>query len=226
MFSIISAGIAPSFALLSYFYLKDEFDKEPIMNITRAFFLGSILVLPIMFIQYVIEVEQVLTNDFLRAFISVGFLEEFFKWFILFYTVFKFTDFDEHYDGIVYGVSLSLGFATVENILYLLSYGLEHALGRAFLPVSSHALFGVIMGYYIGKAKFSQEKHKHKWIWLAFLVPFLLHSVYDLILLVNQAWLLFMIPFMLFLWWFALRKVKKAKASHKPYSHKENPLSF
>ena len=67
-------------------------------------------------------------------------------------------EFDEHYDGIVYGAAVSLGFATVENILYLFANGLESALGRAILPVSSHALFGVIMGYYLGKQSFLKER--------------------------------------------------------------------
>ena len=58
----------------------------------------------------------------------------------------------------LYGASVSLGFATVENILYLLSFGIDTAFIRALLPVSSHALFGVVMGYYLGKAKFSQDR--------------------------------------------------------------------
>lgn len=225
MFSVISAGIAPGFALLSYFYLKDEFDKEPYRDILRVFILGSILVFPIMFIQYVLDVEQVTNNNYLRAFISAGFLEEFFKWFILYYTVFKYIDIDEHYDGIVYGVAISLGFATVENILYLFSFGLEHALGRAFLPVSSHALFGVVMGYYIGKAKFSEAQLRIKWIMFSFFVPYILHSVYDLILMTQDYWLMIMIPFMVFLWWLALRKVKKAK-SYRHYHSSHDSITF
>lgn len=215
MLSVISAGIAPGFALLSYFYLKDEFEKEPIKDIFRLFLLGCILVFPIMFIQYILEVEQVASNNFLKAFLSAGFLEEFFKWFILYYTAFKLVSFDEPYDGIVYAVSISLGFASVENILYLLAFGIEHALMRAFLPVSSHALFGVIMGYYLGKAKFAESSSKSKLIMNSFLYPFLLHSLYDLILLTQKFWFQIIIPFMIYLWWLALRKVKKAKSSTK-----------
>ena len=70
MIAIISAGIAPGFALLSYFYLKDEYEKEPILNVFRAFLLGVSLVFPIMFIQYVIDVEGILPSSFLQAFFS------------------------------------------------------------------------------------------------------------------------------------------------------------
>ncbi|WP_062356269.1 glutamic-type intramembrane protease PrsW [Bacillus kwashiorkori] len=211
MLAIVSAGIAPGIALLSFFYLKDEIETEPLYEVLRVFFLGAILVFPIMFIQYVLEVEQVIAVNLFKAFLSASLLEEFFKWFILYFAVFKLVEFDEHYDGIVYGVAISLGFATAENILYLFSYGLEYAFGRALLPVSSHALFGVIMGYYLGKGKFSSDK-PYKWIALSFFVPFLLHGLYDFILLTDKNWLVIIIPFMLFLWWLALKKVKKAKA--------------
>ncbi|UTQ10224.1 hypothetical protein NMK97_12025 [Bacillus amyloliquefaciens] len=59
MFAIISAGIAPGIALLSYFYLKDQYDNEPVHMVLRSFFLGVVLVFPTMFIQYVLEKEHV-----------------------------------------------------------------------------------------------------------------------------------------------------------------------
>lgn len=211
MLGVISAGIAPGLALLSYFYLRDKYDSEPISMVFRLFVFGAALVFPIMFIQYVIEVETVFSSDLLRAFISISLLEEFFKWFVLFYTVYKHADFDEHYDGIVYGSSISLGFATVENILYLVANGVEFAIGRALLPVSSHALFGVIMGYYFGKAKLSHSKAEKKWIVIALILPFSLHGLYDYIILSTQKWIFLILPFMIFLWWFGLRKVKLAK---------------
>ncbi|MDF0726198.1 glutamic-type intramembrane protease PrsW [Cytobacillus sp. S13-E01] len=211
MLGVISAGIAPGLALLSYFYLKDRYDSEPITMVFRIFVFGAMLVFPIMFIQYVLEVENVFQSTLLNAFISTGLLEEFFKWFILFYTVYQHSEFDEHYDGIVYGASVSLGFATLENILFLIANGVEFAVGRALLPVSSHALFGVIMGFYLGKAKLSSKDAKKKWVFLALFIPFLLHGFYDYILLTRQKWLFYMLPFMIFLWWFGLRKVKLAR---------------
>ncbi|RFB16997.1 protease PrsW [Bacillus sp. HNG] len=210
MVAVITAGLAPGLALLSYFYLKDKYEAEPIAMVFRVFIFGALLVFPIMFIQYVLEVEEVFRNNLLQAFLSVGLLEEFFKWFILYYTVYQHFEFDEEYDGIVYGASLSLGFATLENILYLFANGLQFAVGRALLPVSSHALFGVIMGFYLGKAKFSPNEQK-KWILISFLFPFLLHGFYDYILLSMKKWIYIMVPFMLFLWWFGLHKVKIAK---------------
>ena len=211
MIAIISAGIAPGLALLSYFYLKDQYDAEPIYMVLRSFIFGALLVFPIMFIQYILEVEAVFPSKILFTIVAVGFLEEFFKWFILFFTIYQHVHFDEHYDGIVYGVSLSLGFATLENILYLFANGVEYALGRAILPVSSHALFGVLMGYYLGKGKFSNVVHRKKWILLSCIIPIFLHSFYDYILISYMNWRYIILPFMLFLWWFALHKAKKAR---------------
>ncbi|MFT4413121.1 glutamic-type intramembrane protease PrsW [Fredinandcohnia humi] len=211
MLAVITAGLAPGLALLSYFYLKDRYDAEPIAMVFRIFIFGAILVFPIMFLQYILEVENVFTLGFTRAFFSVSLLEEFFKWFILYYTVFQHTEFDEPYDGIVYGAAVSLGFATFENILYLFAHGVQFAFGRALLPVSSHALFGVIMGFYLGRAKFSRE-HKKRWILFSFFLPFLLHGTYDFILMTQEQWMYYILPFMLFLWWFGLRKVRIAKS--------------
>lgn len=211
MLGILSAGIAPGLALLSYFYLKDEYDSEPISVVFRAFVFGALLVFPIMFIQYVLDVENVVQSELIHAFFSISLLEEFFKWFVLIYTVYQHMDFDEPYDGIVYGAAVSLGFATAENIFYLVAHGLEYAIGRALLPVSSHALFGVIMGYYLGKGKFSTLS-RSKWIIFSLLFPFLFHGIYDYILITFENWVMFIIPFMIFLWWLALKKVKNAHA--------------
>lgn len=212
MLAIISAGIAPGLALLCYFYLRDQYDNEPIFTVLRSFIFGALLVFPIMFIQYAFSEENVWQSSWTQAYVLSGTLEEFFKWFILYFLVYKHTHFSERYDGIVYAVSVSLGFATVENILYLFSNGIEFAIGRALLPVSSHALFGVVMGYYLGKGKFSQ-KGKRFFIIASLLFPIILHGTYDFILItVKQYWLYIMIPFMIFLWLNALRKVKIANS--------------
>ncbi|MCM3596979.1 glutamic-type intramembrane protease PrsW [Metabacillus idriensis] len=216
MIAIISAGIAPGLAILSYFYLKDQYDSEPFYMVFRSFVFGALLVFPIMFIQYVLEEEKVFDSGLMLAFVSSGLLEEFFKWFILIVTIYPHVHFDEHYDGIVYGVASSLGFATLENILYLIGNGLEFAIGRALLPVSSHALFGVIMGYYLGKGKFSLISEKKKWILLSLMLPVLLHGLYDYILVAHELWPFYMVPFMFFLWWFALHKAKKARMIKHP----------
>ncbi|MFC3038947.1 glutamic-type intramembrane protease PrsW [Virgibacillus xinjiangensis] len=211
MFAIFSAGLAPAMALMSFFYLKDRF-TEPLHLIIRTFVYGALLVFPIMFIQYVLQSEAISNNSVIESFLFVAFFEEFFKWFIFIYTIYHHSEFDQHYDGIVYGVAISLGFASVENILYLITNGLEYAVIRAVFPVSSHALFGVIMGYHLGLAKVLGRKEKGN-ILLALLLPILLHGTYNYILdTATNNWLILLIPFMMVLWFLALRRVKSANA--------------
>ncbi|WP_188453842.1 glutamic-type intramembrane protease PrsW [Virgibacillus oceani] len=212
MFAILSAGIAPTLALMAFFYLKDRI-AEPLPLIIKMFIFGGLLVFPIMFIQYAFNAEEIAQNNFIQSFFLIALIEEFFKWFIFIYIIYHHTEFDAHYDGIVYAVAISLGFATVENILYLITNGIEYAFTRALFPVSSHAIFGVIMGYYFGKSKMNQANNR-KNIILALCIPFLLHGLYNYILkTVTSEWLFLLIPFMILLWMYGLRKVKLANQS-------------
>ncbi|WP_335869743.1 glutamic-type intramembrane protease PrsW [Bacillus sp. 2205SS5-2] len=208
MLVILSAGIAPGLAFLSYLYLKDQYEQEPFRYVLKTFVYGMLITFPILFIQSVFEIEGITFPLWGQAFLTAGLLEEFFKWFVLFFIVIQSINFDDPYDGIVFGASVSLGFATAENILYLLAHGVSFAFGRALLPVSSHALFGVIMGYYLGKSKFSLSQNV-KWVLFSLVIPIILHGTYDYILIRNVPyWPYFMIPFMMFLWWLGLKKVK------------------
>lgn len=210
MIILFTVAIAPSLALFSYLYLRKEIAQEPSRALFQAFVYGTVMTFPILFIQHVFEQEQILTNSFLNNTLFTGAIEEFFKWLVLLIFLYNSFEFDDAYDGILFGASVSLGFATVENILFLLTFGLDTAFVRALLPVSSHALFGVVMGYYFGRLKFASADKKTKHLSLAFLLPFALHVTYNAILEVHDLWVYLMIPFMLFLWWFGLTRVKYA----------------
>lgn len=210
MFVLLTLAIAPGLALFSYFYLRKQIAKEPSRTLFHTFIYGAMMTFPILFIQHVFEEEQMFENIFFRNVVFTSGLEEFFKWLILLLTIYRHVEFEDAYDGILYGASISLGFATVENILYLFTYGTDIAFMRALLPVSSHALFGVVMGYYVGKAKFATKENKKLLLFLAFIAPYSLHFIYNGIFLVRKFSLYIMVPFMLFLWWFALTKVKQA----------------
>ncbi|QFF98685.1 protease PrsW [Psychrobacillus glaciei] len=228
MLILLSVAIAPALALLSYFYLRRDIEEEPSKLLLHTFIYGAILTFPILFIQHVIQEEKVISSIFVHQALVTSALEEFFKWLILIIAIYKHVEFDDPYDGILYGASVSLGFATIENILYLLNFGMDQAFLRALLPVSSHALFGVVMGYYLGRAKFSDDKIAKYEIFYAFLASFTLHCVYNSILIIKGIDLLLIVPFMLFLWLFGLSRVKKAhifsrikRFEHHGYSTKE-----
>lgn len=209
MIAIFTVGLAPVVALMSFFYLKDEF-HEPIPLIVRSFLMGCLLVFPIMFVQHAFIAEGFILNKFFESFLQIALLEEFLKWFIFMFTMYHHDEFDDHYDGIVYAVAISLGFASVENILFLLTNGIEYAFSRAVFPVSSHALFGVVMGYYFGKAKVRVSRTKLNLL-LAFLLPFILHGFYNFLLqTVTSNIFYYLIPFMAVLWIFGLHRMKIA----------------
>lgn len=210
MIILLSVAIAPGLALFSYFYLRNEISNEPSKTLFHTFIYGAILTFPILFIQHVFMEEQIVQSSFVRNVLFSSTFEEFFKWLILVMAIYQHVEFDDPYDGILYGASISLGFATVENILYLFTYGVHTAFIRALLPVSSHAIFGVVMGYYLGRAKFVSDSSSRPLLFVALIVPLGLHMIYNGILAIQELWIYFMIPFMLFLWWLCLTKVKQA----------------
>lgn len=223
MLSIITVALTPAIALLIFIYLKDEFEQEPIIMVFRCFLFGALLVFPIMFIQFAINEEVGLISPYAVSFVQVALIEEFMKWFVVLVAVYYHVDFNQRYDGIVYASAIALGFASVENMLYIFANGMETAFLRAIFPVTSHALFGVVMGYYFGKAKFNRE-HRYRHLFFAFFSPYLLHSSYNLILLLLNQWVYVLIPFMIFLWMLALRKVKKANRTEAVYQFKPKAL--
>ncbi|ANE47988.1 peptidase [Paenibacillus swuensis] len=210
--SLLSAAIAPGLTLLAYFYLKDRYDAEPFPKVVLMFMLGVFTVIPAIILQHGIE-PLAGGHPFIYSFVVTAGLEESLKWLVLMLVIFNHKVFDEPYDGIVYAVAVSLGFATVENIMYawFSPNSFSALLYRAFLPVSGHALFGVVMGYYLGKAKFTGQRNK--FIAYSLLLPVIWHGLFDYILLSSeQYWAWFIFPFMLILWIRSMRNVNTANA--------------
>jgi RsiW-degrading membrane proteinase PrsW (M82 family) len=210
MFILLTVAIAPGLALFSYLYLRKQIAKEPSITLFHTFLYGAIMTFPVLFIQHVFQEENIFNDFFFTNVVFTSGLEEFFKWLILILVIYNHIEFEDAYDGILYGASVSLGFATVENVIYLLTFGTDTAFIRALLPVSSHALFGVVMGYYVGRAKFASASNRKGYLFFALFGPFVLHLIYNGILAVQDLWLYLIIPFMLFLWWFGLTRVKYA----------------
>jgi len=211
MLALIGAAIAPGIALLSYFYLRDNLEPEPISMVVRSFIFGVLLAFPIMILQFIIKTDWELNYIWFEAIVTSALVEEFFKFMVVYFTAFKHVEFDEPYDGIVYAVAVSIGFATLENFLYLIINGLDVAIYRAILPVSSHALFAVWMGYYLGLGKFAPTIQRQRLlIGLSFGIPALFHAVYNLILSSVEYWMWMIYPLLIVLWWLSLKKVKLA----------------
>lgn len=226
--SLILAAVAPGIALLAYFYLKDKYDAEPVRMVVRLFLVGVLIVFPTMVIQrgFMLGLGD---DPFVFSFLISGGIEEFLKWFVIYFLLYSHSAFDEPYDGIVYAVAVALGFATLENVIYVLynHSSFSELILRAMLPVSGHALFGVIMGYYLGMAKFVPGQEK-KFLILSLVLPVIWHGSFDFILLKTDAnWIWYIVPFMSILWLRSLWKIHNANA-HSPYRqiHREEEIKF
>lgn len=208
MTTLIIASIAPTLALLIYFYLKDQYNPEPISMILKSFFLGMICVIPISFFQFVIKLELMPVSFLNQTLFFTSIPEETLKWLLFYVLIYSNKEFDEPIDGIVYAVTISLGFATIENILYLFTYGVKFAFMRALFPVSSHCIFGIIMGYFYGKAKFTTKFKKH-FLLLSLLIPIFLHTNFDFLIITKAKWIYYLTPFMLIMWIISMYIVKR-----------------
>jgi RsiW-degrading membrane proteinase PrsW (M82 family) len=195
---------------MSYFYIRDRYDTEPLRMVGKLFLIGMLSALPVMYGVH--WVGNYISSPYAHTILVVAVVEELSKFLLTYWFAVRHHEFDEEYDGIVYAVATSLGFATVENIIKVLALGWDAIPFRTLFTVPGHALFGVIMGYYLGKAKFADSNRKRVMFGLlAFGYPWLVHSTYDSLLISEQTWLVALtIPFMIGLWINGLRKVREA----------------
>lgn len=211
---LLLAAIAPSAALMYYIYMKDKYEKEPRRLLVKAFLLGAISVIPVLIVEMNLNLfergDESLIAAGYTAFIVAGLVEEAFKFTMFYLLIWRNNEFDEMYDGIVYSVFVSLGFATVENIGYVLSSGFSVALLRSITAVPAHAMFGVAMGYYLGIAKFVREPYKSRYFRKGLIVPIILHGIYDFILLSRRYYIMsIFVIYMIYLWKRGIRNVRE-----------------
>lgn len=225
MLTLVVAA-APSWALLTYFYLRDRYDREPLATLAFAYLLGIYAMLAAQaaatMLADLVSVEWLSQGGeparLFEAFVLSGLIEELAKGAMLLAAVYHWRAFDEPLDGLVYGVAIALGFATFENYLYLSSHGVEIAWKRALFAVPAHALFGGSMGYYAGRIKFAARgalAGRRSWqdriSCLA--LPVLFHGLYNFALLHGLNWFVWIAITVLSLvfWAFVLRRVRRAQ---------------
>jgi RsiW-degrading membrane proteinase PrsW (M82 family) len=188
---LMASAVVPSLLLIWYFHSRDAY-PEPLGVLAKTFVLGVLTIPPVLMValpvMHAIEgIGDPITAGFLQAFLTAAGPEEFFKFLVVWLYASRHKEFDEPMDGIVYGATASLGFATLENILYVSSGGLGIAVMRALMAVPCHAFMGAIMGYYVGQAKF-RPNERGSLLLKAYLIPFLLHGLYDAPLLAMKGY--------------------------------------
>lgn len=185
---LLTLAISPILIALFYVYIRDKYEKEPTRLLVMGVLTGIVTTLPIIYVGNIVTLllpieATMMAETFFVAFVSSSLVEEGLKFVALFILIWKSPELNEKFDGIVYAVFVSLGFAFVENILYVFSRdlgGVSTAINRALFSIPGHALFGVFMGYYLTKAKYES---KLKYLPLAFLGPWWVHATYNFLLI-------------------------------------------
>lgn len=216
-------AITPGLAIVLGIYLSDRYDREPLKLLLLTFLLGALSVIPTVLVEEVLLLFNVfpgILGAFYTAFIVAGLTEEFFKRLVVLKVAYKSKYFNEKLDGIVYSVFASMGFATVENVIYVVyRYTNNPYIGlyRGIFSVPAHAVFGVTMGYYLSLAKFSPIKARTRANYIkSLLMPVIFHGIFDFILMANLPQLtVFFVPYVIYLWW-----LNQKKLSHYVYDSK------
>lgn len=178
--------IVPSIIIFLYFYVSDRF-KEPKQTILIVFVLGILICFPAGIINDFIinnfQRDTDLSERLYSSFFTAAWVEELLKFLVLYYIVLRRHEFNEPMDGLVYGVTVSLGFATYENYSYVFYWANEWdidpyqmAIWRSYSAIPLHGLCGCIMGFYFGLYSFTA---KFKYLILSLLLPYLIHGFYN-----------------------------------------------
>lgn len=213
---VIASALAPVIVALCYIYRKDSLNPEPPKWLFRAFVYGVLSA----YLSFVfstptsallgLEIDpganQSILDAFADAFMLAAIPEELAKLIMLWLLLRKNTYFDEQFDGIVYSVCIGMGFAGIENIMYLMSgiadgSWISTGISRALFSIPGHFLFAVLMGYYYSLYHFGISRN----LWTKILIlaaPVVAHGVFDGILFcsdINQGLsVLGMIVFLIF----------------------------
>lgn len=224
--NLLVTAVTPGIALALIIYFVDRYDREPVKLLAKTFIGGALIVFPTIMLESFLSAFNIfggLLGAAYTAFIVAGFSEEFLKRFVVMRMDYDDPAYDEKIDGIVYCVMASLGFATVENVMYVVfrfadveSVGLY----RAFLSVPAHMLFAITMGYFLSMAKFCKDPFRKKYYYTRSLTtPMLLHGIFDFILMSGNSFLmLIFFPYIIYLWRTNLRKLNQYYQESKDHN--------
>ncbi len=189
---LLLASIGPGLLWLWYFYRMDRFEPEPPKLVFKLFFAGILLVIPAGLLeqfwkpQLISSINDGAWQEFLvMAFFVVALIEEGLKTWFLWWIIGRSRELNEPVDGSIYGITLGLGFASLENLLWASMYGYGVALLRAVVTTLAHASFTGWAGYYISRYKLESPQRK-AWVFGGFLLAWASHGLYDFLLFLQN----------------------------------------
>jgi protease PrsW len=189
---LLALAVAPGIAISLFIYSRTKYRRESLRYLVVAFLLGMVATLPALAVQFIAAdvrddpSHHSILSFVWYAFIVVALSEEGSKWLVLRFYAYPKKAFHEPFDGILFAVMTGMGFATVENIEYVRQFGWGTGLNRFFLSVPAHASFAVLMGYYVGWAKFEPGRSALL-MGKGLLIAVLLHGSFDFFLFIQQS---------------------------------------
>jgi RsiW-degrading membrane proteinase PrsW (M82 family) len=222
---ILVIGLAPGLFWLWYFYHKDRYEPEPLSLVAKMFFLGMVAA-PVAFLFE--DRAGLFVSGVIFIAVIGPVIEESVKFLMVTLFVYNDREFDEPMDGIVYATATALGFATLENVFYILNQPLLSSIlitgtFRAIISVPGHALFSVFWGYGLGIAKFLPPGRRASVIAGSLVLGIGVHGVFNL-LLEQSYWglailILILVPLV---WWIAEKEIRAALLSEHGAFYKRN----
>lgn len=215
---LMMLAILPGVLIIIYVYRKDKVEKEPWRLIFKLMLFGALSCIPASFMESMIDgamphyPEGTLPYALSMAFVSAALCEEICKYALLKIGTWRSPEFGYRFDGIVYGVAVAVGFAILENILYVSQYGFYTGIVRAVMAVPLHAFCGVFMGIFYGAAKQAQVRGQSNFQLriLALVVPMLIHGIYDtLAFLGNSTASIVLLAFVVLMYIVSIRVIRQ-----------------
>jgi len=211
---LLLLAISPGLFWLWYFYSRDRYEPEPLSWIVLIYFFGIAVTIPVALVQGTISLF--VPGVFVAVLVAPVF-EETAKYLVVRRTVYETREFNEPVDGIVYAAAAGLGFATLENVLYVFS-ALETSLGlavqtgivRAFISVPGHVLFSVMWGYALGRARFMPPGKRTAVILGGLLLAMAAHGLFNLLLYTAIGFAVLILVVVPLLWLAVHRRINHA----------------
>ena len=227
--TLLILALAPGIAIIIYIYLKDIHEPEPFSQLALGFGLGVLSMLLATGVTYMIYDnihfdDHSISDMAIKAFLIVALVEEVSKYIFIRGILFRSSHFNEPFDGIIYSVMVGMGFALTENVIYVINGGGGTAIVRMFTAVPAHALFAVIMGFFLGEAKL-ENRHTLLYSVIALIVAILLHGTYDYFLFISFVpglWIGAIIS--LIIGYFLSHKAMKIHQDASPFKKEESLL--
>jgi RsiW-degrading membrane proteinase PrsW (M82 family) len=186
----ITLAVIPCIAIALFVYLRDQHRPEPIWLVTISFLLGIIAFgINLLLSWYPNHLfqggDETIFQKAIHVFLVIAIPEELCKfWMVLLLMSRTKKYFSEPIDGIVYTVMVGMGFACVENLVYVMEHGAGSGILRMFSAIPAHAMLGIIMGFHLGIARFTRRK-KVRYMIMALIIPIGMHGMYNLFLFMH-----------------------------------------